>query len=74
MPSAQTWVDYELDDLSDDDLIEELEERGYTVLDKNEKPEMEDLLYKIRQEYILCNPEQFRKFIEQLLDEEGMRV
>ena len=74
MPYVQTWVDYELDDLSDDDLIEELEERGYTVLDKNEKPEMEDLLYKIRQEYILCNPEQFRKFIEQLLDEEGMRV
>ncbi len=74
MPSAQTWVDYDLDDLSDDDLIDELEDRGYTVLDKNEKPEMENVLYKIRQEYILCNPEQFRKFIEQLLDEEGMRV
>jgi len=74
MPYAQTWVDYELDDLSDDDLIDELESRNYRVLYKDEEPDVERILYKIRQEYILCGPEEFRKFIETFLAEEGVRV
>jgi hypothetical protein len=74
MPSAQTWVDYDLDDLSDDELIDELESRDYRVLHKDEVPDVEEILYKIRQEYILCGPEEFRKFIEKFLDEEGLSV
>ena len=74
MPYAQTWVDYDLDDLSDDDLIDELESRDYRVLHKDEVPDVEEILYKIRQEYILCDPEEFRKFIEKFLGEEGLSV
>jgi hypothetical protein len=37
-------------------------------------PDVEEILYKIRQEYILCDPEEFRKFIEKFLGEEGLSV
>jgi hypothetical protein len=74
MPYAQTWVDYSLDDLSDDELIDELESRDYRVLHKDEVPDADRILDKIRQEYILCGPEEFRKFIETFLNEKGLRV
>lgn len=56
--SADVYVD--LDDLDDDDLIDELEKRGFTVLDKDEKKEihtlddgMEEVIWRFRRGYIL---------------------
>ena len=66
MPYVQ--VEVELDEFSDSELIKELEYRGH----KLEKEE--DALFKIRSAYILESPEQFRKTLEQILDENGMGV
>ena len=66
MPYVQ--VEVELDEFSDSELIKELEYRGH----KLEKEA--NALFKIRSAYILESPEQFRKTLEQILDENGMRV
>lgn len=56
--SADVYVD--LDDLDDDDLIDELEKRGFTILDKDEKKEihalddgMEEVIWRFQRGYIL---------------------
>jgi hypothetical protein len=66
MPYVQ--VEVELDEFSDSELIKELEYRGH----KLEKEA--DALFKIRTAYIMESPERFRKTLEQILDENGMRV
>lgn len=69
MGYREVWVDDDdLDDFDDDDLIQELEDRGYTV------GETDVPLFKLRQAYLLENPENFRKFVEKFLDENGMPV
>lgn len=35
MPTISTYVEVDMDDLDTDDLIEELEDRGYKVLKQN---------------------------------------
>ena len=68
--SVDVDVDVEIDinDFDTDDLIDELEHRGYVVLDVNEEKARETnsdrILWLIRQSYITDTPENFRKFIE----------
>lgn len=61
-------VDVDIDDFDTDDLIDELEHRGYVVLDKDEEKVRETnsdrILWLIRQSYITDTPENFRKFLE----------
>lgn len=67
--SVSIDVDVALEDFSDVDLIDELEDRGYTILGQTDDP-----LFKIRQSFLLDSPETFRKFIENYLREQGMPV
>jgi hypothetical protein len=61
-------VDVDINDFDTDDLIDELEDRGYVVLDKDEEKARETnsdrILWLIRQSYITDTPENFRKFLE----------
>jgi len=61
-------VDVDIDDIDTDDLIEELEYRGYTVLDEKDskvyETDRDRVLWQIRQSYITDTPENFRKFLE----------
>ena len=69
MGYKEVWVDDEdLDDFDDDDLIQELEDRGYTV------NETDTDLFKIRQAYLLDSPENFHKFLEKFFADNGMPV
>lgn len=67
--SVSIDVDVALDEFTDVDLIDELENRGYMVVGETDDP-----LFKIRQSYILDTPENFRKFIESYLRLQGMPV
>jgi hypothetical protein len=70
MPYVNIEVD--LRDFDDDELIEELEDRGkFTVVPNDE---INSDLYKIRQAYLLESPDEFRKIIERMLSEAGMPV
>ena len=40
---AYLTIDVEIDEFDDDDLIEELENRGYTVSDKNEEEDDDEV-------------------------------
>jgi len=66
--SVDVDVDVDIDDFDTDDLIDELEYRGFVVLDKNEEKaretDSERILWLIRQSYITDTPENFRKFLE----------
>ena len=55
--SADVYVD--LDDFDDDELIDELEKRGFTVLDKEQKKHinalddgMDDVIWRFQRGYI----------------------
>lgn len=51
MPYKEVWVDdAELDDFDDDDLIEELEDRGYRVVKNGEanNQEIEDVMWHFK--------------------------
>ena len=57
-------VDVDLSDFNDDDLKEELEDRGYITLNKEDGIDPEDLkdhIYKLRHDYYTLSPEQFNK-------------
>ena len=71
MPYVDVWVDTEdaIEDASDDDLISELESRGYIVLGQTDDP-----LFKIRQSFLLDSPEEFRKFLVRYLEIQGIPV
>ena len=66
--SVDVDVDVDIDDFDSEDLIDELEHRGYVVLDKDEEKIRETnsdrILWHIRQSYITDTPENFRKFLE----------
>jgi hypothetical protein len=69
---AYVNVEFDLRELDDDELIDEIEGRGkFTVVDNRE---INSDLYKIRQAYILESPDEFRKIIERMLSEAGMPV
>jgi len=61
-------VDVDINDFDTGDLIDELEDRGYVVLDVNEEKARETnsdrILWLIRQSYITDTPENFHKFLE----------
>jgi ACT domain-containing protein len=61
-------VDVDIDDFDSEDLIDELERRGYVVFNENEAKARETnsdrILWLIRQSYITDTPENFRKFLE----------
>ena len=67
--SVSVDVDVALEEFSDVDLIDELEDRGYTVVGETDDP-----LFKIRQSFLLDSPENFRKFVANYLREQGMPV
>lgn len=70
MGYQEVWIeDPELDEFDDDDLIQELEDRGYVVF-----KETDTAVFKIRQSYLLDSPQEFRKFLEKLFVENGMPV
>ena len=61
-------VDVDVCDIGTDELIDELEYRGYTVLDEKDskvyETDSDRVLWQIRQSYITDTPENFRKFLE----------
>ena len=67
--SVSIDVDVALEEFSDVDLIDELEDRGYTVVGETDDP-----MFKIRQSFLLDSPENFRKFVEKIFREQGMPV
>lgn len=52
MPRIYTNVEVELDDLNTDDLISELEDRGYTVLSKDDLNHYEDHIRSLHQDFL----------------------
>jgi hypothetical protein len=77
-------VDVDLDDFSDKDLVDELNYRGFSV-NKNGsthswlKPslveeELDGVLWKLRESYLIDNPEQFHKSFKSILAEYGYHV
>lgn len=59
MPYVSTDVYVDLDDLDDDELIDELEKRGFIVLSKDEKKHinalddgMDDVIWRFQRGYI----------------------
>jgi hypothetical protein len=70
MGYREVWVDdADLNDFDDSELIDELEDRGYVVF-----KETDSALFKIRQAYLLDDPQNFRKFLEKLFIDNGMPV
>ena len=77
-------VDVIFEDLSDKDIIEELKCRGYSVNKESSthswlKPslveeELDGVLWKLRQTYLIDNPEQFHKSFKNILAEYGYHV
>ena len=76
--SVDVDVDVDIDDFDTEDLIDELNFRGYRVYDKNEEKvretDAERILWLIRQSYIIDKPENFHRFLEQKLLDAGMPV
>jgi hypothetical protein len=76
MPYKEVWVDdADLEDFDDEDLIHELENRGYEVSKTafdiaNHRSD----LFKIRQAYLLDTSEQFRKFMDKFFEDRGMPI
>jgi hypothetical protein len=77
-------VDVDLDDFSDKDLVDELKYRGFSVnKDRSThswlKPsfveeELDGVLWKLRESYLIDNPEQFHKSFKNILAEYGYFV
>ena len=69
MPFVEVWVDdpdeQEIEDFDDDELLDELDKRGYTVYGKGHRPNIPrvyiDELYTT---YITMSPEFFKKELE----------
>lgn len=55
-------IEVDLDDFDDDDLKEELDNRGYVTLRKEDKPEedFKDEVFNLRRNYYSNTPDQFR--------------
>jgi len=67
---AYVHVDIDLDDISDNDLISELETRGYIVLSSEDTTD--DPLFKLRQSFLLDSPEQFQKHLATFFHLQGI--
>ena len=77
-------VDVDLDDFSDKDLIDELKYRGFSVNKDGSthswlKPslveeELDSVLWKLRESYMIDNADQFHKSFKKILAEYGYHV
>lgn len=75
------YVEVDLDDFDDGDLIEELKYRGYSISKRKKEyswnapsvvdDELDDVLWKLRQAYILEGGDQFRESFKKILAEYG---
>ena len=76
--SVDVDVEVDIDDFDTGDLIDELEDRGYVVIDEKDKKayetEAERTFWRIRQSYITDTPENFRKFLERQFSDMEMPV
>ena len=80
-------VDVDLDDFDTDDLIDELDNRGYTVFDSDADDLVDaviekgytvygkkyDLVWEIYQAYLLDDDKNFRAHVARVLRENGYR-
>jgi len=57
-----------IDELSDDELVDELQHRGYVIYHKKT-----DIPFQIYQSYLLDTPDQFKKNLEQIFIENGLK-
>jgi hypothetical protein len=77
-------VDVDLDDFSDKDLIDELKYRGFSINKDGSthswlKPslveeELDGVLWKLRESYLIDNADQFHKSFKKILAEYGYHV
>lgn len=69
MPYKEVWVDEDdIDVFDDDELIEELQRRKYTVYGKKH-----DLVWEIYQSYLLDDDKKFRAEVARILIDNGYR-
>jgi hypothetical protein len=80
-------VDVDLDDFDTEDLIDELEDRGLTVIENDDRDLVDavqekgytvygkkyDFVWEIYQAYLLEDDKQFRKHIAKVLQENGYK-
>jgi hypothetical protein len=75
--SATTTVEVYLDDFDDDDLIDYLEDRGYTVIGDDEtapvKPERPEV-WKLYQSWLLDDKTVFEKTLREFFEKEMNKV
>jgi hypothetical protein len=85
--TVTTDVDIDLDDFDTDDLIDELDDRGYKVLDSDDHDLIDavqekgytvygkkyDLVWEIYQAYLLDDDKQFRAHMARILRENGFK-
>ena len=61
MPYVEVWVDEDLDEYSDSDLIGEIEARGYRVSSKSKKQTVDDI-FKLYQAWLDDKGDNDRRF------------
>jgi spore coat polysaccharide biosynthesis predicted glycosyltransferase SpsG len=76
MPTIYTEVavDVELDDFNTDELIDELEERGYSIQAKDEVTALEDQIRNLKEDFVLWKDlgmknEMFEKIMQNFFKE-----
>jgi hypothetical protein len=55
MPTITKYIDLDLNDVDDDELIAEIESRGYTVLEEDQEdkdPEIQEAIWRFKTGYI----------------------
>jgi hypothetical protein len=78
------YVEVDLDDFDDEDLIEELKYRGYSISKRQKdsswnrpslaNDELDEVLWKLREAYILEGGDHFHDSFKKLLAEYGYHV
>jgi hypothetical protein len=84
MPYVSVDVDVYLDDFDDDHLIQELKSRGYSIdrskreftwlASTQEEVDLDKVLWKLREAYLIEDGDRFRKSFEKILAEYGYYV
>ena len=65
MPYVEVWVEpenVEFEELDSDDMIDELERRGFKILDRNESQEV----FKLYQTWLSCKDSNYNRFEKEL--------
>jgi hypothetical protein len=84
MPYVSVDVDVYLEDFDDDHLIQELKSRGYSadrskreftwLASTQEEVDLDKVLWKLREAYLIEDGDRFRKSFEKILAEYGYYV